>query len=94
MLFTDGALTLIVGALLSTETKPLGPAPGAVLPARSLNVPDAMDIPRAPSPLIELRVTIRVLPEPLIETVQVAVPDVLRVISPGDRVTAPGFVSL
>ena len=58
------AALVMAGGVLSTVTVKLGPAAGAVLPAVSVPVPAAMEIPKGPSPLISLRVTVRVVPEP------------------------------
>src|SRR6266516_3124982 len=69
----------VVGAVLSTAKVALGPAAGAVLPARSVAVPVAMEMPRVPSPLMPERVTVRVLPLPVTATVALAVPVVFSV---------------
>src|SRR5947208_1787626 len=83
-LVTVGAL----GAVLSTVKVVLGPAEAAVLPAVSLAVPDAIEIPRVPSPVIGERVTIRVaVPVPDTATVAAAVPVVFNVMSPDASVT-------
>src|SRR6266446_5011047 len=52
------------GGVLSTVKVALGPAAGAVLPAVSVAVPAAMDIPRVPSPVRLETVTVRVVPVP------------------------------
>ena len=71
-----------VGAVLSAKKVALGPAAAAVLPARSLAVPAAIEMPSVPSPVMPERVTVRVLPDPLIPTVPVAVSVVFTVTSP------------
>ena len=73
---------VMAGGVLSTVTVKLGPAAGAVLPAVSVPVPAAMEIPKGPSPLISLRVTVRVVPEPDTASVPVAVSGLTRVRSP------------
>ena len=82
MILTEGLPILIVGAVLSTVKVEDGPAAGAVFPARSLAVPDAIEIPKVPSPLILEMVTVRVVPEPVTPKVPVAVPVVFKVIFP------------
>ena len=72
-----------VGAVLSSVKVVEGPAAAVVLPEASTAVPDAMEIPMVPSPVHEESVTVRVdVPVPLTAAEQVAVPDVLTVISP------------
>ena len=60
----EGVPIEIDGAVLSTVKVPLGPAAAAVLPAVSLAVPAAMEMPSVPSPVMLERVTVRVEPEP------------------------------
>ncbi len=72
-----------VGALLLTVKVVLGPAPEAVFPARSEAVPEAIDIPSVPSPLMLEMVIVLVEPVPESVTVPSAVPVLLRVILPG-----------
>ena len=57
-------LIVTVGAVLSTMKVVLGAEAGARLPARSLAVLEAMEIPKVPSPVMLLMVTVRVVPEP------------------------------
>lgn len=71
----DGLLIEIVGAVLSTMKVGLVPDAGAILPARSLAVPAAMDIASVPSPVMEEMVTVRVEPDPVTEIVPLAVPN-------------------
>ena len=61
----------------------LGPGAGAVLPARSLAVPAAMEIPNVPMPVILLMVTVRVRPVPETSIVPFAVPVLFKVMLPG-----------
>ena len=79
--------------MLSTVKVVLGPAAGALLPARSVAVPAAMEIPSVPLPVILLIVTVRVKPVPVTATVPVAVPVVFRVILPVASVLALKLVS-
>ena len=73
---------------MSTLKVVLGPAPGAVLPPASLAVPAAIDIPKVPSPVIPLIVTVLVVvPVPDTTTLPVAVPVVFKVTFPLARVT-------
>ena len=78
----------IPGAVLSTVKVVLGPAAPAVFPAVSLAVPEAMEMPNVPSPLMLDSVTVRVDPLPLTPTVAVAVPVVFNVTLPFARVIA------
>ena len=78
---------------MSTVKVVLGPAPGALLPARSLAVPEAMVIPSVPSPVIPEMVTVRVSPVPETPSVPVAVLVVFKVMLPVARVLALKFVS-
>jgi hypothetical protein len=61
----DGAPMLIEGTVLSTLNVVLGPAAPAVLPAVSEAVPDAIEMPNVPSPVMLESVTVRVVPEPV-----------------------------
>src|SRR5438093_906924 len=54
----------MAGPLLSTVNEVLGPAAGAVLPAVSVAVPAAMEMPSVPLPVMLESVTVRVLPRP------------------------------
>ena len=84
-----------VGAVLSTLKVVLGPAAAAVFPALSLAVAEAKEMPKVPSPVIELIVTVLVLvPEPLTATVPSADPVLLSVTLPATRETesAPVYV--
>src|SRR5262249_61698138 len=76
------------GGVLSTANVALGPAAGAPLPAVSVAVPAAREIPRAPSPVMPDSVTVRVVPVPETATVALAVPVRFSVTSPADRVLA------
>jgi len=85
----------MVGAVLSTVTGVLAAEAGAVLPVMSTPVPAPMEIPRVPSPLMALMVTVRVAPLPLpTATVPVAVPVLLRVMSARVRLLAMKLVSV
>src|SRR5213083_3709749 len=83
----------MAGALLSTVNVALGPAAGAVLPAVSVAVPAAMEIPRVPLPVRLESVTARVVPVPDTPIDAVAVPVVFSVISPTPSVLALKFGS-
>ena len=90
-----GAPMVIAGAVLSTVKETLVPDADAVLPAVSLAVLAAMDMPRVPSPVIlEIR-TVRVLfvPVAITVTVPLAVADLFNVTLLADRVHALKFVS-
>ena len=88
-LVTEGALITRVGAVLSSINVVEGPALREVFPAASDEVPEAIEIPMVPSPEQDDNVTVRVeVPVPLTAAEQVAVPDVLTVISPLASVTA------
>ena len=77
----------IVGPELSTVNVALGPAPGAKL-TPSVAVPAAIVIPKVPSPVMPLIVTVLVVvPPPETATVPLAVPVVFKVILPGTKVT-------
>ena len=84
---------VMVGGVLSTLKVPLGPAAAALLPARSLAVAAASEMPMVPSPVIELIVTVRVKPLPVTATLPVAVPLKLRVMLPTARVLLLKLVS-
>src|SRR5436189_262519 len=83
----------MAGPLLSTANVALGPAAGAVLPAVSVAVPAAMEIPRVPLPVMLESVTVRVVPVPDTPIDAVAVPVVFSVISPTASVLELKFVS-
>src|SRR6266513_1116476 len=78
---------------LSTVNVVLGPAAGAVLPAVSVAVPAAMEIPRVPLPVMLESVTVRVVPLPVTAIDAVTVPVVFSVISPTASVLELKFVS-
>jgi hypothetical protein len=85
------------GWIVSTETVALGPAAVAGLPAASVAVPAAIDIPSVPLPVIPEMVTSRVVVSMMLTpTVPVAVPVVSRVIAVGSRLTelAPVYVTV
>ena len=73
---------------MSTVNIVVGPAAPAVLPAVSLAVPLAMEMPNVPSPVMLDNVTVRVDPPPLTPTVAVAVPVVFNVTLPFAKVIA------
>ena len=78
----EGAPITTTGGVLSTLNVALGPQAGALPPPLPVAVPAAMDMPMVPSPVILLIVTVRVvLPEPVTETVPLAVPVLFRVTS-------------
>jgi hypothetical protein len=83
-----------VGGVLSTRKVVLGPAAAALLPAVSVAVPAAIEIPSVPSPVRLLIVIVRVVPEPVTPTVPLAVPVLLRVTFPVASVLALKFVSV
>src|SRR3954452_3125020 len=88
------ASTVAVGAVLSTAKVALGPAAGAVLPARSVAVAVAMEMPRVPSPVMPEGVTVGVLPLRVTATVvALAVPVVFSVMLAADSVLALKLVS-
>ena len=77
----------IVGPELSTVNVVLV-APGSVLPAPSLALPAAMVIPRVPSPVIPLMVTVGVAVAPPVTAIfPVAFPVVFKVILAANRLT-------
>ena len=75
-----------MGAVLSTMNAVLALGAGARFPARSDAVPDAIEIPRLPSPVIPLIVTVRVRPVPLTPTVPLAVPVLFNLMLAGANV--------
>ena len=93
MMVAEGGEMEIVGALLSTLKTALGPAAGAALPAVSVAVPAAIEIPRVPLPVIPEMVTVRVAPLPETPTEPLAVPVAFRVIFAGLRVLELKFAS-
>jgi hypothetical protein len=83
----DGALIARVGAVLSTTKVALGPEAAAVLPAKSLAVPAAIEMPSVPFPVMPEIVTVReAVPAPDTATVPVA-PAAFKVIFAVVRVT-------
>ena len=79
----------MLGAVLSTVTDALGPAAAAALPATSVAVPDAIEMPRFPLPAIPEIVTVRVeVPDPVTATVPLAVPVAFSVMPPVANVIA------
>jgi len=83
----------MVGRMLSQVKTALGPAAGALLPDLSVAVPSGMEMPRVPSPLMALMVTVRVVPVPVTATVPLAVPVLFRVMFAGTRVLELKFAS-
>src|SRR5258708_2798888 len=83
----------MTGPPLSTVNGVLGPAAGAVLPAVSVAVPAAMEIPRVPLPVRLQNVTVRVVPPPPTPLDAVALPLLFSVISPTPSVLALRFES-
>ena len=87
-------VTPVAGLVVVTVGKPTtvniadGPAPGAVLPAISEAVPDAIVMPRLPPPLMLFMVTVRVAPVPVTASVPVALPVAFKVILLVDSVAA------
>ena len=86
-------ILVIVGSVLSTVKVVLGPAAGAVLPAVSVAVPAAMEIPRVPSPMMLESVTVRVVPVPVMPTVALALPVLFNVTLPAVSVLELKFAS-
>ena len=84
---------LTAGPVLSTIKVELGPAAAAKLPALSDAVPAASEIPSEPSPVMELIVTVRVVPEPVTATVPEALPVAFSVTLPAASVLALKLVS-
>ena len=79
----DGALIPRVGAVLSTLKTVLGPADPTALPATSVAVAAAIEIPNVPSPVMPEIVTVRVATsDPDTATVPLAVPVVFNVMLP------------
>lgn len=95
MRLTDGADMDTVGGVLSTVKVVLAAGAAAVLPAVSEAVPAARVMPRVPSPVMPLIVTV-LDPVPAPDTVAVpsAVPVLLSVIFPSASITlsAPVYV--
>ena len=85
---SEGAPMLKSGDVLSAIKVALAEEPASMLPNASLDVAAAMVMPKVPSPVMELIVTVGVVVVPLLtETVPVAVPVVFRVMSPVVRFT-------
>ena len=83
-----GAVTATVGKVLSTLNVADVPPASAGLLTASAAVPAGTVIPKVPSPVIPLSVTVRVAaPEPVTATVASAVPVLFRTISLGVNVT-------
>src|SRR5947207_1175561 len=83
----DGALIVTLGGVLSTVKVALGPAAGALLPAVSVAVPAAIEIPMVPSPVILERVTVRVVVSTVdTATDALAVPVLFKVMLPAASV--------
>src|SRR5213592_1562151 len=83
----------MAGPPLSTVNVALGPAAGAVLPAVSVAVPAAIEMPSVPLPVMLESVTVRGVPLPVTAIDAVAVPVVFSVISPTASVLELKFVS-
>ena len=83
------AVTVTVGAVLSTVKVPLGPAPAAEFPAVSEAVPEAIVIFSVPSPVI-LEMVTTLVDDPLPETAfdPAAFPVDVSVTFPAASVTA------
>ena len=80
---TEGALITNVGGVLSSTNVLEGPALNEALLEASVAVPEAIEIPIVPSPEQLESVTVRVeVPAPVTAAEQVAVPEVLTVMSP------------
>ena len=91
----EGALTAMAGTVLSTVKVELGAEAGALLPAVSVAVLAAMEMPSVPSPERPVMVTVRVLPAPATVTVVAfAVPVLFSVIFAVARVELLKWVSL
>src|SRR5258708_744806 len=75
----EGADIVMPGGVLSTVNVALGPEAGAMLPTASVAVPAAIEIPKVPSPLMFVIVTVRGLPVPETEITPLAVPVLLSV---------------
>lgn len=82
----DGEPIEMVGAVLSTVKVVLSPAAGARLPEVSDAVPDAIEIPRMPLPVMLEMVTVLVVPEPLTAKLPEAEPVECKVILPTAKV--------
>jgi hypothetical protein len=85
-----GLMTVTVGAGVpgATVKVVLALLADAVFPATSLAVPAAMVMPSVPVPVMLLRVTVRVVPEPVTATVPSAVPVLFNVMLPTASVLA------
>ena len=82
-MFAEGLPILILGAVLSTVKVVEAADEGAVLPALSLAVPKAIEMPNVPFPVAPEIVTVRVVPVPDDTlTVPLAVPVLFKVILP------------
>ena len=80
--------------MLSTVKVLLGPAEGAKLPAASDAVPAATEMPKVPSPVTPDRVTVaQAVPDPLTDTLALAVPVVFSEMFPATRVLAAKLAS-
>src|SRR5215470_18855676 len=89
----EGEPMEMLGGVLSTVKVALGPAARAVLPTVSEAVPATMEMPIVPSPVVLVMVTVRVVPEPEIRTVPLAVPVLFNVTSAGVSVLELKFGS-
>jgi hypothetical protein len=84
----EGAPMDALGSVLLTRKVVLVGAAGAVLPAASVAVPDAMEIASVPSPVMEPMLTVRcALPLPETLTTPFALPVFTRVMFPAARPT-------
>ena len=93
-MLAEGDPIEIVGAALSTVKVVLGPAAAAVLPAMSEAVPAPIEIPKVPFPVMLDRVTVRVVPLPVTDTLPaLAEPVLFTVILPADNVELLKFAS-
>src|SRR5687768_4492831 len=92
-MLAEGADMLMLGAVLSTAKVLLGPAAGAKFPAVSLAVPAAMEIPKAPLPLILSLLAALPISLPDTPIVPVAVPVAFKVMSVPLSVLALKFAS-
>src|SRR5206468_11842320 len=78
----------VIGGVLSTVNVELGPAATALLPAVSVAVPAAMEIPRVPPPVIPEIATVRVVAVAVVTVTVIAsaVPVLFSVMSPAESV--------
>src|SRR5437867_12004637 len=87
----------MAGPVLSTTNVVLGPAAGAVLPAVSVPLPAAMEIPSVPSPVMLESVTVRVVPVLDTPIDSLPLPVAFNVLSPDASVlepdALPGYVA-